>query len=538
MLRRPARKSKDMIAPMNGSRARRSVLLVSTVLPCLFSITVAMGADLYHEGGLDLRWDNTLEYTAGFRLFPHYALPGWYANYDDGDRNFSPGLISNRLDGLSEFELTDGDFGLRVSAAGWYDSVYRQKNDNDSPQTFNPFSVPHNEFTRAVRVLHGLDVQLMDAFVHGSFQADGIPVSFRVGRYTLLWGESIFFGENAIAAGQGPTDDIKELEEPAAYTRQVFLPVWQASASIQPLERLSLSFYYQFQWRKDQLPGSGSYFSYLDFLDEGGERFILAPGQFLYRIRDLRAPASGQFGAALQYDTGDFNVGFYALRYNAKDAQVYFRLGDGSRGVGTYQLVYPAGIELYGASFSTYIGDSNIAGEISARRNMPLASTYLIVPPGMPADGSNHPLYAVGDTLHAQISTVNTFSATALWERADLSAELAANERLDITENAVNIDPSRTKFALAFQTIFEPQYFEVVSGLDLSLPIGFGYGLIGRSSTDEAQNAGAGNFEFGVSAKFRTVWQGSLTYTRFLGSPARQPLADRDFVLFRVQRAL
>ena len=501
----------------------------------------ALGADLYHAGDFDVRWDNTLQYSAAFRLFPRDDfLVSYSANNDDGDRNFSPGLISNRLDALSELELTDGDFGLRLSAAAWYDSVYDQRNDNDSARTFNPFSVPHNEFTRAVRVLHGGDVQLMDAFVHGSFDVADIPVSFRIGRYTLLWGESVFFGANGIAGGQAPTDDIKEFEQPSAYSRNIFLPVWQASAVVQPTENIAVSLYYQFQWRKDQFPGSGSYFSYFDYLDQGGERYILpyfiGLYQYFYRIRDVRAPSSGQFGVTLLLNSPAFNYGFYALRFNAKEPQIYLTRTFGGRGAGTYQLVYPTGIELYGASFSTYLGNTNLAGELSGRRNMPLVSQAIFVPPGMAADASEHPLYAVGDTLHAQISTENTFSSTALWDRADLTAELAANDRLNVAKNPSALDRSRTHFALAFQASLQPQYFEVLPGLDLSVPIGFGYGLIGRSSTDDTQNAGAGNFEIGVSTKFRTVWQGSLTYTRFLGSPQRQPLADRDFVLLSFQR--
>jgi len=506
---------------------------------CLAS-TGALGADLYHAGDFDVRWDNTLQYSAAVRLFPHQDFSTSYANSDDGDRNFSPGLISNRLDLLSELELSEGEFGLRLSAAGWYDSVYHQRNHNDSPQTFNPFSVPHNEFTDAVRVLHGGDVQLVDAFVHGNFDAGNVPVSFRVGRYTLLWGESVFFGTNGIAGGQAPTDEIREFEQPSAYSKNVFLPVWQASAVLQPTEEIAVSLYYQFQWRKDQLPGSGSYFSYFDYLGEGGERYIapyfLNLYQYFYRIGDARASSSGQYGIALLLNSPWLNYGFYALRFNAKEPEVNLMRTRGGRGAGIYQLIYPTGIELYGASFSTYVGDTNLAGEISGRRNMPLVTPPIFGLPTISRNAPINPLYAVGDTLHAQLSTVNTFPATVLWDRADLTTELAANDRLAVTQHPSALDPSRTHFALALQTVFEPQYFEVLPGLDLSVPIGFGYGLIGRSSTDDTQNAGAGNFDVGVSAKFRSVWQASLTYTRFLGSPPRQPLADRDFVSLSVQR--
>jgi len=84
----------------------------------------ASSAELLQSDGWDLRWDNTLRYTASFRV-SHYE-DGLVAdpNADDGDRNFAPGLISNRLDLLSELDLSNGPFGIEASGAFWYDTVY------------------------------------------------------------------------------------------------------------------------------------------------------------------------------------------------------------------------------------------------------------------------------------------------------------------------------------------------------------------------------------------------------------------------------
>ena len=75
------------------------------LLACLGAHT-AFSADLYHEDGLDVRWDNTLRYTAAVRAFSRDSELVANPNWDDGDRNFDPGLISNRLDLLSELEVT------------------------------------------------------------------------------------------------------------------------------------------------------------------------------------------------------------------------------------------------------------------------------------------------------------------------------------------------------------------------------------------------------------------------------------------------
>ena len=497
-----------------------------------------MAAELFDSDGISLRWDTTLRYSTMFRVGARDQLLVSNPNSDDGDRNFGTGLVSSRLDVFSQADLTYGDFGLRLSGAGWYDSVYAQRDANDSPTTFNPLSVPHDAFTHATRRLHGEDADLFDAYVHGSFSIDDMPVSFRLGRHTLLWGESLFFADNGIAAGQSPVDAIKALGNPQAKTAEILLPVTQASAVLLPRPDIAIDLYYQFEWRKNRLPASGSYFSQADILDAGGERLLLGNGSWLTRTDDLHPPGSGQFGAAVRFTEAAYNFGFYALRFDSKNPEVYLR-PDGSSGpgsVGTYQLVYPEDIELYGASFSSYLGDDNVAGEISFRHNMPLLSIAATVPAGVIADADRHPLYAVGDTLHAQVSSVSVFSASMFWDAADLTTELAASDLLGISRNRSAFDPTRGNFALSIEAAFEPRYFEVLPNLDIGVPIGVEYGLAGDSGINPRQSANAGDIEMGLEATFRTVWEARFSYTHFLGSPAQQSLADRDFVSLSVQR--
>ncbi|HEX9159957.1 MAG TPA: DUF1302 family protein, partial [Rhizomicrobium sp.] len=217
----------------------------------------------------------------------------------------------------------------------------------------------------------------------------------------------------------------------------------------------------------------------------------------------------------------------------------------------------PSYVQAYGASFSTYAGESTLAGEISLRRNMPLVSQTLASLPGggggggygglaavpLRGNGDAAPVpqndvlsYAVGNTLQTQLSSVSTLSPNRFWQGADFSAEIAANDLLNVTESAPLLAPGRNSFATALRAVFEPHYYEVMPALDLSLPIGLGYDLIGRSSVDSSMNHGAGDVELGVSATYRTVWQGSLTLTHFFGAPNVQPFGDRDFVSISIQR--
>ena len=546
--------------PCRRSRRRRRGAWRTLVLAAIVAgATPARAAELLQSDGWDLRWDNTLRYTAAFRLAHYGGALVADPNADDGDRNFAPGLISNRLDLLSELDLSNGPFGVEVSAAAWYDTVYHGTNSNDSPATFNPYSVPHDRFTHAVEILDGEDADLLNAFAYGGFDLSDMPVSFRVGRHTLLWGESLFFADNGIAAGQAPIDAIKAASQPEAEAKEVFLPVGQASATIQPRPWLAFSLYDQFEWRRTRLPGSGSYFSDADYLDAGGERLILAPNQFLYRTPDIVPPSSGQYGAAMHVTLGDVDYGLYALRFNAKEPQIFVVTAPQVVGnnAGEYWLVFPAGIQSYGASFSTYVADSTLAGEISVRRNMPLVSQTLFSLPGGSGGGygggvyaavrapgynattsniSSVTSYAVGDTLQAQLSSVSTLSPGALWDSADLSAELAANDLLSVTSGLAELAPGRNQVAAALRAVLEPHYFQVLPALDISVPIGLGYDLLGRSSVNSSMNYGAGDVELGLTATWRTVWEGSVTFTHFFGPPDRQPFADRDFISISIQR--
>ncbi len=500
---------------------------------------VAQGAEIDAGSDMQLRWDTTLRTSLGVRTETQNAALLRNPNADDGDRAFNPGLISERVDVLSEADLLLpdsplGEFGLGVSADGWYDAAYHGRTANRSPATFNPVSVPNTRFPKDVQALEGDEAELLTATVHDRFMADDMPVTVRLGRQTLLWGESLFSTENGIAAGQAPVDEIKALSQPLAEAKELFLPVAQAVVTVAPRPGFSLEAYIQPEWRPNRLPGVGGFFSTSDILDVGGERLLDGNSAFL-RTADRRGDGLGQFGAALKVNAGDIDVGLYALRFDAKSPQVFVVPNGLMSGpvLGHYGLLYPRGIGVLGASCSSFVGDSNVAGEISVRMNMPLASQ---LPPLFGALADAALPYARGTTLHGQVSSQTTLPPRFFWQGAMLQAEVTANAVLAVTRDPADVAPGRQSTAAAFRFVFTPQYFQVLPQLDISLPVGLAYDVIGSSAVLADQTAHAGNAELGVNATWRTVWTAALTYTHFLGSPAHQALADRDFVVLAVSR--
>ena len=502
------------------------------MLACaLTGVETASAGELWSDGDVSVRLDTTLQFTALRRLSAPQARLLANPNADDGDRNFSSGNVSNRTDVFSELDADYGTAGVRLSGAGWYDPVYLGRNANDSPATFNPDSVPHDRFTRAVQGLEGLDGELLDAFAHDTFDVGGAQVGVRLGRHTLIWGESLFFGENGIAIGQAPIDFIKANSVPNTPARELFLPVNQISASVQLRPGLSIEAYDQLEWRQDRMPGVGSYFSTTDILDAGGERFIAAPGQFLYRVPDQQPGAGGQFGAAVHATLGDADLGVYALRYSARSPVATMAGCTGPCGlpgqIGTYRLVYARGIDVFGASASTFLGNDNLAGEVSLRQGAPLLARTDLLPLSVPR----------GDTAHGQVSIVAERPANALWDQATLQAELAANTLLETTANSGARDPATTRAAAAIQGTLTLDYFHILPAVDLSPFVAAAYGIAGRSSVDAEMVAGTGNITIGVQATYRNVWHVEVRVTDYIGSAGNQPLADRSFIAFNVRRS-
>jgi hypothetical protein len=501
---------------------------------------------------LKIRWDNTVKYSDAFRLKGRSPLIMSDIRTDDGDQNFDKGLVSNRIDLLSEFDASYQSIGGRVSAAAWYDTVYNKANDNDSAPTSNNVTVPYNRFTPDTRRRMGRDAEFLDAFVYAKGNVGDMAGTVRVGRHAVVYGETLFFGANGIANAQGPIDLVRLLAVPGTQFKEVLRPVPQISGQLQVTPQMSLGAYYQFKWEKTILPPAGSYLSTLDFVGEGAQSVF--PGVFV-RAADESAKNSGQGGVQMRYrlEAIGAEIGLYASRYNDKTPQIYLTL-DPAFQPASLVHTYAQDIRTFGASFSTSVGDANVAGEVSVRDNTPLVSDPQVILPTAPKNNSNDPAYAVGKTLHGQVSTVYSLPTSVLWNGGFFLGEIAWNRRLSVSANAAAMDPNTTRNALAFRLLMIPSYYQVMSGLDITVPIGLGYNPSGKSSAVFAFNGGVrhgGDLSLGVTGDYQNKWQFGVNYVHYLGAAAPmltppnsqtsylsygQPLKDRDFLSFNIKR--
>ena len=561
--------------------------LVSSLIGVFVGVGIASSASAFvfdtENTDIKMSWDNTLKYSAATRLKnPNESVAsstnmGPQLNTNDGDLNFKKNaLTSNRLDWLTEFDMRyKNDFGLRVSGAAWYEDVYNHGTDNSGVGYVNTVSTPSNRFSSALRK-QNQNGEIKDAFVYGNFNTGESNINVKAGQYTQLYGETLYFGYNGIAAAQTPLDLARALAVPSSQFKEVAMPVKQLSTQVQINPWISAGAYYQVEWKKNRLPAAGGYFSFADFADVGGETIFLGPdmnndfgpggsGRLLtvHRGQDLAAKNSGQGGMQVKFKLADTELGLYAAQFHDKMPQFYARPGNHFTGpigsgpffdAGDYALVYGENIKTWGASLSTVLGETNVSGELSFRNNMPLVANGITVITGAASDGGSNPAYPVGNSLHFNTSAISVLSANRFWDGASFVGELAYNKRLSISKNAGQLDPSATQGAAGLQFVFQPEYFQVAPGLDVQVPIGLAYGIHGKSSVAGVSSLmpslHGGNMTIGVKGDYQKTWQSSLNYTHYYGPKgsvilynAKVPelsyqnfLGDRDFLSVTLQR--
>ncbi len=540
---------------------QRHALALACGLGCALS---AQGIELKSDDpDTKIRLDFTPKYSTAYRLekpseiltSPGARGDGGVINESAGDANFKRGFIQNRVDLLTEFDYSRGNWGLRFSDAAWNDSRFLGNTGTNTAAGINP---PEGSSK-------GKKNQVLDAFVYAKGSLGEMPASVRIGKHSVQYGETLFFGQNGIAGAQGPVDIGRIASVPNWQFKEVLLPVEQISGTLGLADNLTLGAYYQFKWRPSVIPGVGSYFSNQNYIG-GGPVFFgppLPPVLNTDNSKTQNPGNSGQFGVQLRWapEGSAYEYGFYAARYHDKTPAVpVFDVINGN-----VHTTYAKGIETLGASVTSSIGQLNWALEGSVRHNAPLTSDPAVLAgaPFMPASdcsgAKSNPCYAVGNTLHLNLSGIYVLSKSDWWDGGSLLGELAWNRTLSVKTNPSargfgGLDPNTTRDAAALRVIFEPQYYQARPGMDLSFPVSLGYNFGGRSSAI-ANFAGGGSkvgdLSVGVKAKYQEGWNLSLNLTTYFGSTNTftvpdplgsrmlsfgQTLKDRSYVSFSVSR--
>lgn len=503
---------------------------------------------------LAIRWDNTIKYNLGYRIEDQNSAILKTPNADDGDRNFAEGIVSNRVDLLTELDILLGkDFGLRVTGAGWYDHRYNQDLDNTSVASSNHLengapAIGLSDETE--RLFAGPDGELLDAFVFGKVDLGAVPLRFKIGRHTVYWGESLMFSGaiHSVSYGQMPIDTLKAFAVPGSDAKELFRPLTNVSIQAQLSETVSVAAQQFFEWEAFRLPEAGSYLGFSDVLLDGGESLIAGPARFLHG-EDVEPDGHDDWGLAARWAPHalDGTLGIYYRRLTDKLPQTH--LNPVAR---RYYFAYAEGVDLYGISLSKQILGASVGAELSYRENMPLISDA-VPTVAVPAEGET--LGARGSTWHGVVNAI-VITRPPLFDSAGVSFELAWSRWDEVTQGAQFFKGRDTYTAIdrvskdyyGVGIGFTPTIFQVLPGADLSLPMSYARGVHGNSAITLGGNENAGNFSLGVSLDVRNRYRFDLKAIGFFGNYVLGPtggvavsngplamLGDRRMLTFTVK---
>ena len=409
-------------------------LMVLAAALMLFVPGSGEAADL-SSGDYTLNIDTTLTWGARYRLTdPNRVLIGLPAggdafsvNGDDGNLNFSTGLVSNAARATVDVDFAYKNFGVFLRGTGFYD---HELEEGDRERT--PLSDDALDWV-------GTRAELLDAFLWYKFRVGGGGGQIRAGQQVLNWGESTF-----IQGGLSSINpvDVAAIRVPGAELREAYRPSGMVWGSMDLSQNLSLEGFYQYDWEETVIDPPGTYFSTADFAGLGGTHVFLAFGAFpdtgetpfyvqpalsrpfmgVPRMENREADDGGQYGASLRWfapGLAGTEFGFYYVNYHsrlpvvnaltgtvqgAQAAQaagpaaariIYTFFGvapgtsptvdalanqagqaaatDAYASTARYFLAYPEDIKMYGVSWNAQLGTSGIAfqGEVSFHEDRP-----------------------------------------------------------------------------------------------------------------------------------------------------------------------
>lgn len=496
---------------------QRAAVMPSAVLVVLVAMSDSASAFSIDTGNEDwaVRWDNTVRYNLGARAQEPNSVALAHPFYAGGDGKFGRGdVVTNRFDLFSEFDAVyQKRFGLRLSAAGWYDQAYHDTSVN------NPAVFPTGEYSSDTkRWYRGPSGELLDAFVFGRFDVGGRSLDLRAGRHNLYWGESLFGFTNSIAYSQGPVDIRKAVSIPGAEAKELFKPVNQISGQINLTDEVALAGQYQLEWKPSSLPDGGTYLGSKDFLtNRGGNLIPLAPGFSPAWVGSAKPDPKNAWGLRMSWTPDAMeggNVAVYHRRFT--DTLPYGSLNAASSAV---SLAYTEDIKLTGVSLSTVVAGFSVGSELSYRQNMSLNTIVL------PEQGSQ----PRGNTWHALVNVVKALPASPLYGSATFLAELNYTRLGKVTANPgaytsvdygcpaaglVMEDSCSTRDAWNLAVKFEPVWYQALPGVDLSMPLFYSVGLKGNSPTGDSFKGG-GSYSLGLSAVVREKYTVGLSYNGY-----------------------
>ena len=558
----------------------------------VFAVTSQSHAMIFGSAGdgISGSFDVTLSYSSMFRVEDQSdssALMTEERNFDDGNRNFDTGVVSNLFKAIGEFGIQNDTpsttLGFFTRGFALYDTeIEGRGSDHDSPVKNNSGSLyngnlsPNDDgFTDKCEGHLGANAEIRDAFLYANlFQDTEHPLAIKLGWQVINWGENLFI-QTGILNAINPAD-VTRSSLPGTEIKEILLPTNAVSVNLALTPNISISGYYQFEHQRIIAPPPGSYFSSRDFIGDGAEKIQVDPFDpvmvaTLERSSDVD-DEDGQFGIALTWlceALNDTEFGFYYLNYHAKLPSLSFTLsldGEAENGFpgGPGALTdssffthnYFTDIKLFGFSFNTTlptlgIFETALSGEVTYREDAPvqvrpydqaLFGLLMGFMMGQHGLGTTVQLSEPNELITAQVTFNEKILAPWLADDITLLAEFGIvhtpnnDSGVDVWSGKAPADD----FAWGYKTKLMMTYFEALgsispflSGTDVTATIAWSHDVNGLSAIP------AGSFTDGARSlglTLEALWQSrisvAVSYNSFFWDDNETGLGDRDNVAF------
>jgi len=505
---------------------RRLTLLAASIVAMHGAAGSAQAIEI-ETGNPDLtvRAGATVRYNAGFRMEKRDLAIALSPSSDEGDHSFDRhDMVNNRLDLLTEVDLSYKNVGARVSGALWADAALSNR-VKTAPGLESRGSYFNNEFSDYTKRFHkGPSGEFLDAYLFANLDFGSMPFSIKVGRQTNLWGEALVLSTHSVSYAQAPIDGLKAVASPGVDNKEVALPIGQVHASLQVTDKLSLNAQYFYEWKPTRLAQGGTYLASTDFLLQGPDQFSAAPGVNLINGKIVKADAA-EYGLSARYkaDAIGATVGAYYRVFNERSPSLSLDIPNR-----IYHIIYPEQTKLFGLSLAKNIGGVSVGAELVRRDDTVLASSL----------GNGSRAAARGNTWHGLVNAVTVFGQNRVFDGASLTAELAYAKLDKITQNAAAFNgcvrpglatrDEETGCASASNwqgTIrFSPTWTAVRIGWDLGATASVTYGLKGNGAVLGGGNYKGGSWTVGSTLTYNQQHDFTLAYSDYLATKRNNPV--------------
>jgi hypothetical protein len=513
-----------------GMKGLRQAVLVITALAAgaARSFTFDTGPDWA------VNLDNSIQYALGWRMQRINPLIGNDLFFSQGDYKFpnSGEMVTDRLQDLIEFQASyEKRLGMRVTGSVWKDFAYENDAKQNPAYSFiNAYSPNGDRYTSYAHRYFVEGGEFLDAFVFGNGTIGETPVYAKVGRFTQYWGNAFFFGFSNIAYSQHPIDYIKGFTQPGSEVKELFLPRNQVMLSADLTPTLSVSAQYFLEFQPNRYPESGTYLGFFDVLFNQPGSGALQGFGIPRNDGEILPPNNDQnYGVKVSWspEWAHGDLGFYYRQFDEVDPWAALV----NPATGDLQSTFARKAKLWGISYERTFGLTSTAFELNQRYDTALNSAALV-----PTNTG-----ATGTITNAIANVFVQLGHTPVWNTGVWLAEFSYTHLQSVTGNQglyngvgtanchLNgtaapggwMDGCSTRDALAFATLFDPQWLQVFPGVDIDTPISLTTGIFGnpayRAGAFYAQASKI--YSLGVKATYRSRHSVELQYNGYYWRP-------------------